>query len=262
MNHEIIALWAVPRSASTALERMWRERRDLRVLHEPFSLSYYFSPDRPSLRFADRPADPEHRFERVLEKVARAAESGPVLFKDMPHHAEPCAGEGFLARFRNAFLIRHPRLTLASLAQRMPVFTYEETGFPALARFFDRAADLRGAPPPLVDANDLCADPPGIVRALCAALGVPFLEEALTWEPGPQPGWASWERWHERVARTRGFGPPRDPAEVPVPDNPCVREMLPRCEAIYERLLEHRLSPIPAEAAARPTPPRGRRTAP
>src|SRR3712207_7439034 len=37
-----IALWAVPRSLSTAFERVFVERDDLEVLHEPFSAAYYY----------------------------------------------------------------------------------------------------------------------------------------------------------------------------------------------------------------------------
>jgi hypothetical protein len=35
-----IALWAVPRSISTAFERVFVERDDFEVLHEPFGDSY------------------------------------------------------------------------------------------------------------------------------------------------------------------------------------------------------------------------------
>jgi hypothetical protein len=42
----------VPRSVSTALERVFVERGDFKVFHEPFSVSYYYSPERRSDRFA------------------------------------------------------------------------------------------------------------------------------------------------------------------------------------------------------------------
>jgi hypothetical protein len=48
-----VALWAVPRSISTAFERVFVERDDFEVLHEPFSDAYYYGPDRLSDRFAD-----------------------------------------------------------------------------------------------------------------------------------------------------------------------------------------------------------------
>ena len=37
-----VALWAVPRSISTAFERVFVERDDFEVLHEPFSAAYYY----------------------------------------------------------------------------------------------------------------------------------------------------------------------------------------------------------------------------
>ena len=37
---KILALWAVPRSTSTAFERMMRERGDFWVVDEPFGLSF------------------------------------------------------------------------------------------------------------------------------------------------------------------------------------------------------------------------------
>lgn len=37
----IIALWIHPRSNSTAFERVMTERKDLKILHEPFAYFYY-----------------------------------------------------------------------------------------------------------------------------------------------------------------------------------------------------------------------------
>ena len=37
----ILAFWVHPRSLSTAFERVFLERADFRVLHEPFSALYY-----------------------------------------------------------------------------------------------------------------------------------------------------------------------------------------------------------------------------
>ena len=48
-----IALWAVPRSISTAFERVFVERDDFEIFHEPFSASYYYSEERLSDRYSD-----------------------------------------------------------------------------------------------------------------------------------------------------------------------------------------------------------------
>ena len=68
-NERPIALWAVPRSISTAFERVFIERGDFRVLHEPFSMSYYFSPERRSEHFDGEEIKEEYRYENVLSEV-------------------------------------------------------------------------------------------------------------------------------------------------------------------------------------------------
>jgi len=37
----IIALWSIPRSLSTAFERLMMQRGDFKVFHEPFSYFFY-----------------------------------------------------------------------------------------------------------------------------------------------------------------------------------------------------------------------------
>ncbi|NES03166.1 MAG: sulfotransferase family protein, partial [Okeania sp. SIO2F4] len=43
---KVLALWTTFRSTSTAFENMMCKRGDFLVFHEPFSLSYYKSPER------------------------------------------------------------------------------------------------------------------------------------------------------------------------------------------------------------------------
>jgi hypothetical protein len=242
----IHALWAVPRSASTAFERMCIERGDVTVLHEPFSATYYYGPAPGNPRYAGdaRAGDPDSAFAAVLERVLGLAERGPVLFKDMAYHAAPYAGPEFLHHFANTFLIRHPRLTLRSLHARAPDFTSDEAGFSALERFYDAECARAGRPPPVLDANDVCADPAALVRAWCAAVALPFDPAALTWSPGSLPEWSLWEPWHDEVARTTEFAPPRDPMAEELPDAPAVHACYQRCLAIYERMYAARLRPL------------------
>ena len=88
-NYPIIALWAVPRSVSTAFERMMAARGDFQVFNEPFSRAYYFGPDRVSTRYpAEEPCD-DHDPEKVRDRILAAAEEGPVFFKDMAYHIHP-----------------------------------------------------------------------------------------------------------------------------------------------------------------------------
>jgi Sulfotransferase domain len=81
-----VGLWAVPRSVSTALERVFVERGDFKVFHEPFSASYYYSPERRSDRFAGMEAKEEYGHEMILKRMIDF-EDKPVYFKDMAYHA-------------------------------------------------------------------------------------------------------------------------------------------------------------------------------
>ena len=68
-NHKPIALWSVPRSLSTAFERVFVERGDFEVLHEPFSASYYYSTERRSDRFASEEPEAEYGYANVLARL-------------------------------------------------------------------------------------------------------------------------------------------------------------------------------------------------
>ncbi len=236
----LIGLWAVPRSVSTAFERMCIERGDLEVVHEPFSRCWYLGPDAQHPRYQPDQPNPEHAYEPVRDTLLAAANGPrPVFFKDMAYHLLPWHEPAFMARVRSGFLIRHPRLVLASMARKMPDFTLAETGFPALERMFQLERERRGAVPPLLDSDAICADPAGQIAAWCAAMDLPFLPGSLDWEPGLLPQWEIWEAWHQDVARSSGFAPPRDPDSVEVPAEHSAA--LESCLAIYHRLIRWRI---------------------
>lgn len=238
-----IALWAVPRSVSTAFERMIEARGDFVVLSEPFSVSYYFSEARMSRRYASSHARDEHTPHRVLDSILACARTqGGVFFKDMAYHVRACADAEFLANFQNTFITRHPSRSLPSLRRLLPDFTLEEAGFDQQLRLFDLVRDQGGEPPVLIDGDELRHRPAAVVSAYCRAVGIPFDEGALTWAPGAAPRWKTWERWHLDVARSTGFvsagRPDAPPDGVPEGEDPEVYE---HCVRIYEELIANKL---------------------
>lgn len=117
-----IVLRSTPRSISTAFDKMMRGRGDLRVFTEPFSVPYYFGPDRSSERFdADR--HPGATYGQVWHDVLGAAEAEPVFVKAMAHHVGPELGAERLGRCTNSFLIRDPARAVPSFEARWPDVT-------------------------------------------------------------------------------------------------------------------------------------------
>ena len=230
-----VALWAVPRSVSTALERVFVERGDFKVFHEPFSATYYYSPERRSDRFAGTAEEYGH--EKLLARMLEYREK-PVYFKDMAYHVSGFMTPEFVSRFTNTFIIRDPAPVIASLYRFWPDFTLEETGYEQQHRLFGLAVE-NGEDPAVVDAADLTADPEGTIRAYCEKLGVPFIPESLSWEPGEVPGWETWKEWHEEAQESTGIKgqPLEDDTEVPAG----LEGIYERCLPYYEDLHEKRL---------------------
>jgi sulfate adenylyltransferase len=234
-----VALWAVPRSISTAFERVFVEREDFEVLHEPFSASYYYGEDRMSDRFADAEPKAEYSFERVAEDVFRPREER-VFLKDMAYQANKLLSPEFASRFVNTFIVRDPKYVLMSLYKMWPDFTLEETGYEDLYRMFRYATDA-GEDVAVVDAMTFSENPAGVLAAYCEHLEIPFTAGSLTWESRDVKRWDSWEGWHADAEESTGIKPVtrRDP-ELPEE----LHEAYEYCLPYYYELAAHAIPSV------------------
>ena len=243
-NGKPVALWAVPRSISTAFERVFVERGDFKVFHEPFSASYYYSEKRQSDRYADQEPKAEYNPENVLARMLEPW-GRRVYFKDMALHTKGVMTPEFVSTFTNTFIIRDPIPVIASLNRFWPDFTLEETGYELQHRLFTLAAE-NGEDPAIVDAADLTSDPEGIVAAYCEKIAVPFMPEALSWEARKIPDWEMWAEWHTEAEESTGIKrePLEDDKELPEG----LEDVYERCLPYYKELHELRLRPQNTQA--------------
>ena len=244
----IYALWATPRSTSTAFEWMMRMRGDMACFHEPFGEAWYQGDDARAPRLnADSLRKPGLNFRVVLERLQAAACRRPVFSKDMPQFTDHlwddhlCDDE-FLDCFEHSFLIRDPAKVLASLQRSWlklgdeAGFERNEIGFDEQRALFDRLADKLGHAPVVIDSDDLLADPPRMVEKYCHSIGVPFIAEALSWEPGSRSEvlWYDGDDsiWHESLKNSNGLkAQPRKPVAID--------ELPARLLALYDDFLPH-----------------------
>ena len=239
-----VALWAVPRSISTAFERVFVERDDFEVLHEPFSASYYYGEDRLSDRFADAEPKAEYSYERVLEDIFRPREHR-VFLKDMAYQAKKVLSPEFASRFVNTFIVRDPKYVLVSLYEMWPDFTLEETGYEDLYRLFRYATDA-GEDVAVVDAMTFSENPTGVLAAYCEHLEVPFRSGSLTWESGDVSEWDDWEGWHEDAQSSTGI----EPAERRDPELPeDLQALYEQCLPYYYELAAHAIPSVTRRSA-------------
>lgn len=235
-----IALWAVPRSVSTAFERVFIERDDAEVLHEPFSHAYYHGPERQSGRFAQVEARSEHAYQAVMADAVAPRDVPIVFMKDMAYQAKPIQNPAFFGNFTNTFLIRDPQEALLSLHRIWPDFTFEEAGYAEQAQLFDLVTDTLEQPGVVVDATDFRREPERTMAAYCAAVGIEHRADALSWEAGAVDQWRDWGEWHRDAEQSSGILPPASEAVDELPAS--VKRMAERCQPHYERLYAQRLT--------------------
>jgi hypothetical protein len=247
---KILVLWAVPRSTSTAFEWMMRMRGDMTCFHEPFGEAWYQGEDPLWPRLdADSVRTPGLTLESVWQTLREAARQGPVFSKDFPHYVETIATDAFLDHFTHSFLIRDPAKTITSMARHWPDFHPREIGLHEQLALFERLAERDGTAPPVIDSDDLLENPSAIVASWCSAVGIPFMPEALNWEPGARDEVSWWDggSFHQNLRNSDGLKPqPRKAADISNASDHlkrCFEEVLPA----YETLFKHR---IRDEAAA------------
>ena len=238
-----IAMWSGPRNISTAMMRAFENRGDCAVSDEPFYGAYLIATglDHP-MREAVVASQPQDWRAVADELVGPVPGGKPIWYqKHMTHHMVAGFGREWSEACVNVFLIRAPEAVIASYALKRSSFALEEIGLPAQVELFNRAADRLGHAPPVLEGQDVLADPCGMLSALCRTCGIGFSEVMLAWPKGPRKSDGVWAPvWYEAVENSEGFAPPR--REAGIDDLPEV--LKPIAEAarpFYEMLARHRL---------------------
>ena len=236
-----IAMWSGPRNLSTAMMRSFGSRADTVVSDEPFYGCFLKATgaDHPMREETIGAMDCDWR--SVMAALRGSSPDGsPVWYqKHMWHHVTGPIGYADFDGFTHAFLIREPDQMIASYLRKRETAAFENFGLDRQAEFFEREADRLGAAPPVIEANDVLANPQGVLSKLCKALGIAWDPAMLSWAPGRRETDGPWApHGYGAVEKSTGFGPPETgPVELPV----AARRLADRCRPYYERLAEHRL---------------------
>lgn len=238
-----------------------RQRGDHECFHEPFHDAWYHGPERlvPASRETEvrsrNPLRPDRTFRRVFDELREAAARGPVFSKDFPRYVSHMIDDQFLDAFVHTFLIRTPAKVLPSLYHHWSDIELAETGFVDQRAMFEIVLQRTGEIPPVVDSDDLPADPAGVTRAYCDSVGIPFVAEALGWGRGDQSRYSSYDggSWHGKLARSSSLAPqPRD--YVDIEHDELLSRLHRVCLPHYERLHGHRLSAVPPDGGVDDAP--------
>jgi hypothetical protein len=231
----LIILWAVPRSRSTAFERMMAERGDVEVVHEPFSYlveSGQFTVD----------GTVATTLTGLFELLLARAGDHRVFVKETSDYsyADLLADPRLYEEVTNTFLIRRPEEVIASYHAMKPQMTLDEVGFDRLCEIF-RRVKASGGSPIVAEADDLVHEPEKLVQVYCERVGLAFLPESLHWSAGDRPEWSKTGQWHRDASASTGFADfVRDHAARPDND-PWLAEVAAYHRPFYEEMRGFRL---------------------
>jgi hypothetical protein len=239
-----IAMWSGPRNISTAMLRSFGNRPDCAVIDEPFYAAYLaetglLHPMRDAV-LASQPAD----WRQVVHTLLGPVPNGRAIFyqKHMTHHMLGSIGRAWMPQCHNAFLIRRAEYVLRSYRARRDTVTLEDIGYRQQAELFDAECDRLGTPPLVIDAEDLLANPPGLLKALCDALKIPFRAEMLRWPAGPRPTDGVWApAWYGTVEQSTCFAAPGPGSSTAALEDPLLR-IAEQARPFYEHLKRYRLA--------------------
>ncbi len=227
-------MWSCPRSLSTALLRSFAERKDTVAVDEPFYGAWLLERGRVHPNTEGLVDTLETDRSSIAARLRQHSATPVVYEKQMTQHVSLDFVRREFEGARHAFLIRHPARQLSSLKRVLGSFEFDVTGWEMLANLHDAF----GGGAPIVDADDLGRDPARVLRLLCAALGIDFAEEMLTWQKGAHPVYGSWAGdWYAGVHESTGFSTPGALPEVPSSLHAYYDLALP----IYQRLYALRL---------------------
>jgi hypothetical protein len=244
-------MWSGPRNLSTAMMRSFGSRADTYVTDEPFYGCFLTATGLQHPMRNEVIASMDCDWRSVMDALRGPIPKGqsfergtvPTIWyqKHMWHMMVGPIGYDDFAGFTHALLIREPEPMIASYLRKREAAAFEDFGLEKQVEFFEREADRLGNAPPVIDANDVLANPAGVLSKLCDALGIPWDEAMLSWAPGRRATVGVWAaHWYNAVEMSTGFGAPvTGPIALSAEDQHLADRMRP----YYERLAAYRLGP-------------------
>ncbi|WP_255418902.1 hypothetical protein [Paraglaciecola sp. MB-3u-78] len=213
VRHSLHFLWCVPRSRSTAFEKMMVNSGQFNVIGEPFIDIY-----KQGMLSSHDVRITQRNFNQVFDSLSQNSLLQPVFVKDMAYHVTPFISDSQILSAQHTFLIRDPKLSIPSLFKMRENFHENETGFTGQSTLFKRIYTLTGNKPFIVDAEQLIRSPIKTVGRYFDSIKHVMPKDVLDWHPGSRDEWKERESWHIDAINSSGFvDTKRDVKTEPLP---------------------------------------------
>ena len=241
MNGIRIAMWSGPRNISTALMRSFENRSDTVVIDEPFYAHYL---DKGGI---DHPGkgkillSQSTNWNTVAKMcIGEIPNNKPIWYqKHMAQHNLDGCDVSWIKNTINCFLIRDPKLVIASYGKNFSITDERLLGFIQQVELLKMVEDKTGETPPILDANDILIDPEGMLKKLCKRIAIPFSFKMLEWPSGSRDSDGVWAPyWYSHVEKSTGFKPY---VEKNIALDDSLISIYEKCDIHYKILWEKRI---------------------
>lgn len=163
-----------------------------------------------------------------------------LYVKHMTQHMLPQIDLSELMDHRHCFLIRDPRLVIASFAEKWDQVEAESTGFRQQIDLLDYFSANSDFPCIVIEGEDIQKNPELMLRKLCEVTDISFKEEMLSWEKGAKPEDGVWgAHWYNAVENSSGFAPYQR-KEVQL--SPDLEKLAAELDPIYQELKSQKIT--------------------
>ncbi len=240
MTHRI-AMWSGPRNISTAMMRSWENRPDCCVIDEPFYACYlkHSNVTHPGQEdiLKSQPTD----WKAVIDQLTQSTVEADIFYqKQMTHHIPKSMELKWTQDLTHVFLIRDPYQVINSYIQKRPDVTQEDIGIIRQYELYQQLSEITGQSIPIIDANDVLADPGQLLTMLCQKLNISFYPQMLNWPTGPRETDGVWAPyWYQNVEQSSGFKPlEKRQLHLPKALEAMAQEAMPYYLKLYKLRLE------------------------
>ncbi len=217
-SHKVVFLVSPPRSLSVGFTRMIQERGDFKIFLEPAMSVYFHNHNFSHEGFLE---DSFKTFDEVKKAIFEEGEN--VFIKEMSAALVEVIDEEVMKRpdVYFVFLLRDPHPSIISFYSKLNRIVgnfHEATGYKATYDLFQKIAMSSVREPLILYTEELASKPKEVVEEFCEYVGIPFKEEALTWDLlgenfNLQTEWKDAKKehlikhWHGEALQSRGFSP-------------------------------------------------------
>ena len=203
---KIICLWASPRNISTAMMYSFAQRKEIKVVDEPFYAYYLNNVNSNTLHPGKKEIlnSQSSNFNEVLQELNELNTKELLFIKNMTHHLD---GQNidFAKNWCNIILTRSPKKSIASFSKVIKNPTLQDLGY-KLQYELAKEFQTNKIEFYLLEAEDLLINPEKHLKKICAFSKFKFSKKMLSWPKGGNIADGVWAKyWYENVHNSTGF---------------------------------------------------------